>query len=764
MKKPPVRILFTYLGKSIADVRSDVLAESILIGRDETAAWRAPESDRTMAARAAVLRIKGGDPFLRAEHGASFRVNGVEEHDCVLKVGDRVSIGDCEIAVKPVSVRHLYASWHRLEEIGGGLKGTFVELSSDTFRVGCADDADLRLRDDTVSHRHATLTVKGDECWVRDEASRNGTRVNGQRLGGKDRLLRDGDILAFGPFEYRFLDRAVPHVRTNSTKGILAVLAVALIMGGGWYVFYQRTPDVTNYILASLNLAADERFEEADTELREARTARGAEAAEAVLRVRKERLASWRATFDAWTNFKQTLQEGRFNDACTQFGTLSLNRRGAWDWANPTLEARLAEVHEAVALTQLARDLWCARFDTDLPDAVLRKLVAERVRLGVDSAGFASDERPWMKELKDCVLSNAKQLDENEARYALLTNDLARLSVREIELAVVTNDIAKALQETSGHVRLFAHMLGNPLMKLAVDYQAICSDAEAISALNAAAYAGNPLVTTPDDCAISASLGESQRWCVEARRRLDLVSLELRAMRGRLRALGADGTNAPAALVALEDTNRVERAFRCELLKAPRPPRPNRAEPIDDEYDRLFGYEFLHTYMKEGYYAFPNDIDMETVLNLNFKPAIRQVFELDAEISADLKTFGGQEFNALLTGRLGELKNRLQSWQNRIRAVVKRFDAIADANGSGNDRRAIIARGVAIYLTPNSQVEKDDWDDFRKRFTWHQENVHARLNQLDPTRPTQTRVVIDWIMEHGMPGSSSVKKAWNYRR
>ena len=52
--------------------------------------------------------------------------------------------------------------------------------------------------DDSVSALHAHLEFVGEECTLADDGlSRNGSYVNGERVGGR-RLLRDGDMLRFG--------------------------------------------------------------------------------------------------------------------------------------------------------------------------------------------------------------------------------------------------------------------------------------------------------------------------------------------------------------------------------------------------------------------------------------------------------------------------------------------------------------------------------------------------------------------------------------
>ena len=48
--------------------------------------------------------------------------------------------------------------------------------------VGRREDADVPLRDDGISRRHALVRVEGDTATVRDLGSVNGTWVNGKRL------------------------------------------------------------------------------------------------------------------------------------------------------------------------------------------------------------------------------------------------------------------------------------------------------------------------------------------------------------------------------------------------------------------------------------------------------------------------------------------------------------------------------------------------------------------------------------------------------
>ena len=63
--------------------------------------------------------------------------------------------------------------------------------------VGRAEEADIRIDSAAVSRRHARLFIEDDNVHLVDLESQNGTRVNGERLAGRRRLVYE-DIVTFG--------------------------------------------------------------------------------------------------------------------------------------------------------------------------------------------------------------------------------------------------------------------------------------------------------------------------------------------------------------------------------------------------------------------------------------------------------------------------------------------------------------------------------------------------------------------------------------
>lgn len=75
-------------------------------------------------------------------------------------------------------------------------------LPEATITVGRDEGCDIRLSSGRVSRQHCTLQITERGLLLTDLGSRNGTFVNEQSVVGS-RLLRTGDLLRVGPWEFR---------------------------------------------------------------------------------------------------------------------------------------------------------------------------------------------------------------------------------------------------------------------------------------------------------------------------------------------------------------------------------------------------------------------------------------------------------------------------------------------------------------------------------------------------------------------------------
>ena len=88
---------------------------------------------------------------------------------------------------------------------GGGRVGESFALDGDRMAIGRRPDWAIFLDDVTVSRDHALVVHRGDELFLDDLGSLNGTYVNRHRVDSH--RLADGDELQIGKYKLTFLSR-----------------------------------------------------------------------------------------------------------------------------------------------------------------------------------------------------------------------------------------------------------------------------------------------------------------------------------------------------------------------------------------------------------------------------------------------------------------------------------------------------------------------------------------------------------------------------
>ncbi|WAU73307.1 MULTISPECIES: FHA domain-containing protein [unclassified Acinetobacter] len=91
----------------------------------------------------------------------------------------------------------------KLQAITGEFTGQEISVERDML-VGRHQDADILLQSADISRRHAALLLKGEQLWVQDLNSSNGTFINDTRVE-QEAALNDGDILQFASFVFLVL-------------------------------------------------------------------------------------------------------------------------------------------------------------------------------------------------------------------------------------------------------------------------------------------------------------------------------------------------------------------------------------------------------------------------------------------------------------------------------------------------------------------------------------------------------------------------------
>ena len=82
----------------------------------------------------------------------------------------------------------------------GNRMGQVIPVSDEKFIIGRAVDCHLKPSSELISRYHCAILV-GDGVLVRDLGSKNGVRVNGEKIDTEQKL-QNGDKLVVGPLEF----------------------------------------------------------------------------------------------------------------------------------------------------------------------------------------------------------------------------------------------------------------------------------------------------------------------------------------------------------------------------------------------------------------------------------------------------------------------------------------------------------------------------------------------------------------------------------
>jgi len=95
--------------------------------------------------------------------------------------------------------------------IKGRPAGKSLAFPAGEYFIGRGAECHVRPDSDWVSRQHCRLRVTGDNAFLKDLGSRNGTLVNGVLIG-REQQLKDGDEVQLGPLVFRvqFDDSPVP--------------------------------------------------------------------------------------------------------------------------------------------------------------------------------------------------------------------------------------------------------------------------------------------------------------------------------------------------------------------------------------------------------------------------------------------------------------------------------------------------------------------------------------------------------------------------
>lgn len=93
--------------------------------------------------------------------------------------------------------------------VGGDLNGTIFDIDSPEVKVGRNPESEIPLEFQGISRHHFSIVTKGDDVFLEDKGSRNGTYLNNKKVE-KTAQLNKGDIIKLGSIALRFIPQGDP--------------------------------------------------------------------------------------------------------------------------------------------------------------------------------------------------------------------------------------------------------------------------------------------------------------------------------------------------------------------------------------------------------------------------------------------------------------------------------------------------------------------------------------------------------------------------
>ena len=771
MKKKTYILTLKSGEETIAERRFSAGDEPLEIGRSHACALRTPGDDHSVSGHHARLFWKSGAAWIE---DAGSR-NGVYRNEkrisgpVRLEPGVIYGFGSCSLAVAAEDGRAAAVArkYHQLRFIGGDRDGETVDIrpsgeGKDTaFTVGLDAKCGLQLCDLMVSRRHASFIVQpGGDCHVRDENSRNGTFVNGEKLGTTPRLLKDGDKISIAYFDLQFLDRSKTHPDPHPLRKLVILVAVAAVIAACWFAWEYIVPRPTaeDYRKCAIRVAAQEDFARALSYMDSASGARNASMDAPQNDALRGQIVRWRDTCDAWRRVNDLLGQGNVRDARLLLGEMD-GPDYAWTWNDTT-------AREACANAAFYR--LCVRALTDADEACLRLDGA------VDAAKAVSER---LAELDGFLAQNAKRMTENAA----LTVVRKRMDSLRVRLETIREGVARVTSALDGldavspdfrplvaafeaieadaklpsSVRAYARMLLPTCRSFCETQDYLEREGDLIRDLELSAVRkGEKSLPLPvqDACARHARLSDARAAFQRRHEAFQRVASVLVPMVNALREGGVREGEKGTTIAFVTSRSNWDKVLAFDCFDG-RFPAASRTDP-SGVYDEMLGIEFVYENLRE--LPKPPGRQNETVLN--FKPqacSARGVFLQVQTFAQYMERPENAEFRAGKLAQLCALGAEILADRAKLAADLK----ARSQDKAASDRTRLVAGYYAEFFSaePSYAALRGMEMSFKRLVKAMNVLAEEFENENDPEKHIKIRKT---ILSRGIPGMEIVRKCW----
>lgn len=741
-------------------------SDPVLVGRAKECSFRIPSDDYSASGVHAKIYWKGTSLVLEdvGSRNGIFRDGALVKGSVKLVPGSIYAIGSCLLTVENLARTRSRAhrQFHRIEFLNGEHAGRILDIvphqDGKDFDIGLDPACSVHLNDLLVSRRHAALRTHDDgECWIEDLGSRNGTFVNGERLSGKERLLKDGDKVSVAFFDFRFLDRKVAHTRVQAWFKLGVVSVTFCVMAALYVAWTASRQSVDSYMIIARQAASRGDFDSAQAAVDASRNARDARERRAQIDTLVSQVALWRKTSRNWKEIQNDIATNNLKVARFKLDNLASGPIESWAWDPERASEVKNEVDFAVRALRLYFDGYeaIAVASKDMkPDADL----SVRAAIGPIESFLRSNlkiggDRGYMTGVLDRIDELLTSLRKIRSGYDEIDASIAKISGDRPDFNEIYADFGKIASNTSlpPAVCGYARQQLSPCAAFVKAQEFLDQELALLLKLDFSGVRkieGDFQLPSRDLCIRHARLSDA-RMVFEARHKmLQHESAALQLIIDGLSSAGITIDSRGDDIDMFLNQSNIVKALEFDCFNR-RPPNARRENPVG-KYDTMFGIEYCYECLR----SLPKPFNGRNMRTMGFSPkciAARQAFD---RAETFVQYLDNEDRQYLQRGDLGRYYTHCVRITTDREKMVQR---LKDFRGS--ERAEIVAGYFADFFSPNptdvaKRTLKLRFDRLRKEMITLGERYSL---EVDPEKQLAIR---EEILSKGIPCDPVVQPKW----
>ena len=564
----------------------------------------------------------------------------------------------------------------------------------------------------------------------------------------------DSDEISIAFFDLIFLDRNVPHTRSQIGRKVLIMGITVLVILGVFGLFYAMTPEASQVLNAAEYYIRKADFPAARRMLDRMPESRNYPKYEKYYQEHLRNIARYEKTLTCWKEFQRLLKNSEWQDAAQCFGRLEVDNRFAWNWEDATVDERMALVHHAKSLLDVQFRIRALLLSMDSDPAAQKKMFEE---LKKDPLLAPRQEPEWLLPLREEIRKLLAELENNCSILDRMTALLDRLEDENTNFQKRIAELENLRRTASGSVRVRAQDLADVLKKLEKNQEAVSRNQAALTAMRFEAIQPEIPFVSPDECMISSRILQKRSRLVQRQEDLLQNVENLNYLQGKLRKAGLTPGKVPEIVDRFSSETEIRKALNFECLNG-KMPNPRRKTPVG-MYDRMFGIRFFYEIIQQSAVLPTNLYSGEIVSSLDFYPECISLAELFRAVEETRLWLSLPENQWMQSGETKKLNSLCETLLARRSAMLDMLNRIAQS--APGTRTWFVAKAALFYFSPASSIPRNEMQNYAAQWKVFRSKQQKRLEGYDPLKPEKARKIGETILKEGIPGDPVVNWIWS---